>query len=726
MKKHGILAGILLLCIIFTACGAGEEKESSWRGVEEGMDDLTVITDRTEYYDLAVETEELFDLGLWERNLQDESLVNVLGMGGTVYLPLSTQFYLGEPVQLWAEVRPDTSDLYLYRKDGTGELLLSGISSRYTRPGAEYQWYLDREGNLYYSRMANYSVDSRDGVRKDYEEDASLVKFLVSGEILFEYILEPGVSVEDFCQLEDGRMYLQIRDSVERSRYYGEVDPATGDIRPVAQSEMFYELVPKLGTAGSSLAAVGYPSLSTSREFARVDFSGKGSSTLLSLVGTSYTWHEKMSLEDFRVLEDGGIELLWTDLNGVGGLMERLEMVRVEKTPIVLRGVFQGDAWIAERVALFNRQSSDYHVVIEDCGSNDPDDFARLTSVQIGSGKGPDILCGQRLLQDYIAGLLDKGALEELNAYMEASGVREEDYFPLTFSAWRQGESIYGITARMNVVGIRMDAEILGGREEPDIETLADALLARGGDGVYMWGGSSAGLLELFLEGSENLWGMVDWEKGSCDFSVPLFSKLLEAAGRYGDDGRKNPEACIADSRIFFSFYEFDSLAEQESTGKVTSGYLFDDGCHAAAAPIYTMVLNANSAHKEGAWEFICFLLNEEAQTAGEDSPVPVNRKAFEEWLKQEIDMGFTVFTSDGGTVRYTKEDATEEKQAEYRKSIEEARPFPLRPVPLIEIILQEAEDYFNGSKTIEEVSRTVTNRVQLYLDENRCAIINI
>ena len=720
MKKYGMLAGLLLLCTLFAACGAGEEKESSWRGVEKGMDDLTAITDRTEYYDLAVEAEELFDLGLWERNPPDESLVNVLAMGGTVYLPLGTQFYLGEPVQLWATVRPDTSEVYLYRKDGTGELLLSGIPSRYTKPGAEYQWYLDQEGNLYYSRMANYSAYSRDEVRKDYEEDTSFVKFLASGEVLFEYMLEPGVIVEDICQLDDGRVYLQIKDSVERTRYYGEVDPATGDIRPVGQSEMFYELVPKLGTAGSSVAAVGNSSLSMSREFVRMDFSGEGSSTLLSLVGTSYAWHEKLSLADFRVLEDGGIELLWTDLNGVGGLLERLEMVRVEKTPIVLRGVFQGDAWIAERVALFNRQSSDYHVVIEDCGNNDPDDFARLTSVQIGSGKGPDILCGQRLLQDYIAGLLDKGALEELNAYMEASGVREEDYFPLTFSVWRQGESIYGVSARMNILGIRMDEEVLGGREEPDIETLADALLARGGDGVYLRGLDSARLLKLFLEGSENLWGMVDWEKGSCDFSVPLFSKLLEAAGRYGDDGRKNPEACIAENRILFSFYEFDSLAEQEGTGKVTSGYLFDDGCHAAMTSANTMVLNANSAHKEGAWEFIRFLLGEEAQTAGDHPPAPVNRKAFEGWLKQEIDKGFMMFTSDGEMIQYTKEDATEEKQVEYRKTIEEALPLPLRPAPLIEIILQEAEDYFNGSKTIEEVSRTVTNRVQLYLDENR------
>ncbi|GFI64493.1 hypothetical protein IMSAG185_00081 [Lachnospiraceae bacterium] len=132
------------------------------------------------------------------------------------------------------------------------------------------------------------------------------------------------------------------------------------------------------------------------------------------------------------------------------------------------------------------------------------------------------------------------------------------------------------------------------------------------------------------------------------------------------------------------------------------------------------MVLNANSAHKEGAWEFIRFLLGEEAQTAGDHPPVPVNRKAFEGWLKQEIDKGFMMITSDGEMIRYTKEDATEEKQAEYRKAIEEAQPLPMRPAPLIDIVLQEAEDYFNGSKTIEEVSRTVTNRVQLYLDENR------
>lgn len=81
---------------------------------------------------------------------------------------------------------------------------------------------------------------------------------------------------------------------------------------------------------------------------------------------------------------------------------------------------------------------------MESCGySNDLKDFARLTSVQVGAGKEPDILCEDNLLQEYLIGIPDKEALKVLNPYMTASGIREEDYFPLVFSSWRQGETSY-------------------------------------------------------------------------------------------------------------------------------------------------------------------------------------------------------------------------------------------------------------------------------------------
>ena len=47
----------------------------------------------------------------------------------------------------------------------------------------------------------------------------------------------------------------------------------------------------------------------------------------------------------------------------------------------------------------------------------------------------------------------------------------------------------------------------------------------------------------------------------------------------------------------------------------------------------------------------------------------------------------------------YYGEDTSEEKLTEYRETIQEARPLPLRTRPILTIILEEAEDYFNGSR---------------------------
>ena len=53
-------------------------------------------------------------------------------------------------------------------------------------------------------------------------------------------------------------------------------------------------------------------------------------------------------------------------------------------------------------------------------------------------------------------------------------------------------------------------------------------------------------------------------------------------------------------------------------------------------------------------------------------------------------------------------------------ETLEDARPYPLRTAPILDIISEEAADYFNGSKSAAEVARLVANRVQTYLDEGR------
>lgn len=712
MKKLCKILKVFLVCMLLAACGTETEPESVWMGIGPGAD-LASITERTEYYDLAVESETLFDLGLWEKNPEKYTLTYVYS-GGTLYAPLGTQFAMGEPAQIWSEISSKGADIYLYRTDGSRELLLEGISSDYASSVSKFQCYMDQERNCYFYRT-EYSQNNG-----EYKYVGTLVKMHPSGEILYHNTLEPGFVIEDICQMEDGRIYLLLSDYENSRKVLEELEPDAGQMISESWIELPLGSI-NLGAANGSLALAGLGSGGYGIE--AVDMAAQSTCQLLFFYGTSYGWHINSLLQDFRVLEDGSIEFLWTDRDGLNCFQERMRMEKVEKIPIVLRGIFFADFWLAEQIAVFNRENSQYHVVMESCGyGNDLEDFARLTSVQVGAGKGPDILCGDYLLHDYLGGMLDKGALEVLNPYMEASGIREEDYFPLVFSSWRQGENIYGVTPKMEVSYEEIDIEVLGSREVLNIETLADALLAREEKGVYRKRLTSGQVLNLFLQGSESLWGMVDWETGSCNFDTPLFGKLLEAARRYGYEARRELEPEIAYNINLNNFFGFNSLAEQEAEGRISSGILFDDGCHGVSLPLYTMAVNANSANKEGAWEFISFLLGKEVQYREEMYLPPVHREAFDEWLEWEIYKGSEVRFENGHTVHpiYYGENTSEEKREEYRKAIEEVRSLPMRTAPILTIILDEAADYFNGSKSAEEVSLVINNRVRLYLNEQK------
>ena len=612
MRKNRSSTAIVLFCLLLSACGAKNAQEEPWRGIAPGMEDLSAVTDRTEYYDLAVESEPLFG--------QEPGVASTTVRTG--YRHLGTQFIMGEPVQLMAAVSLNEADIYLHRKDGNSELVLQDVPNSLIRSFPAGQWYLDREGNFYCIRKSFYT-SSGEGSNSYTRQDAFIAKLLPSGEILYETPLPADTDIEDICQPEDG-----------------------------------------------------------------------------------------------------SIELLWTYSDGSGSFLERLRMEKVDKIPLVCRGSISADSWLGERIARFNRENSDYHIVLEDCGiNNDIQDFARLTSIQMGAGKGPDILYGN-FMEDYMSGMLEKGALEELSPWLEASGIHEEDYIPTTFATWRQGDQIYSVNYWVPVQYYLMSEKVLGSRETPDIETLADALLSWKGEGVWQKGLNSGQVLNWFLEGSDSLWGMVDWESGSCNFYTPLFGKLLEAARRYGDDGRKNLESGICERVPLWNLFFFKWQEEREAAGQVLCGTLFDDGCYASSLSSLTMAINANSSHKEGAWEFISLLIGEESQSTGMDTlRQPVHINAFEEWLQEKLIYELTTKRVKNGadyTPAYYGEDTSEEKLAEYRQTIREARPLPLRTRPILTIILEEAEDYFNGSKSGDEITKIINNRVQLYLDEGK------
>lgn len=63
---------------------------------------------------------------------------------------------------------------------------------------------------------------------------------------------------------------------------------------------------------------------------------------------------------------------------------------------------------------------------------------------------------------------------------------------------------------------------------------------------------------------------------------------------------------------------------------------------------------------------------------------------------------------------------ALSEKEAEHiLAAIENAKPISKETSIILEIIMEESQGYFYGSKTLDEVLTIIQSRVQLYLDEN-------
>lgn len=711
---------------------------------------------------LIIDRSQLFEVDLRSREESEEG-----------FYPVGVQFYQGEPALFFVkmytpqhlslidgkyqvtnevELYPD-SGLYIQKIGGDRELLVSGgqlAESIMTEEEREQKssafshanWYVDEEGNCYYTTYhRSFYIDI---IGKEY-----FLKLDPSGNLLYKTTLAPGFEAEGFGSV-DGTMYVilggkldgtEVKRVVAFEAETGELSGTDAFVLKKSQdglgSNCFFE--------GSNCFGWGKDGLylyAGSKGIHKVDLSDGSTTLFMSFDGSAWTslLRNRWQMKSFRVLDERNVEALYyreeTEDRDISrnkeGIIERLSFLEGERKTVTLRAA-SIPSWVKLRAVEFNKTDRDYWVVLEELASGkaaDKADYVRQTSVELSSGKGPDILCGD-LIGDDIQGLLAKGMLLELGEPMKAAGISEGSFLPAAFGSWREGDKIYGINPYLNPRGymIRKDA-LPAGTGAVDIRSLMAALSARKEAAVYFAYETAVGNLKLFLEGTEDIWGMIDWEHGTCDFSGELFEQILEVSRRYAYDAKYRCQHLVR-HMSYDSIYRYDSLAERDVDGMMVSGVLFDDGCHGAVDDRNTLAVNAASRQKEGAMKFLWYLLDEKTQ-AELTQAVPVNRAALQEWIGNELEkaagdkeVSFGVLYIDEGenvrfTKSYTEADMTQERVAEYLAALEDVRVKPYRTEPVLKIIYEEAADYFNGSKSIRDVSAVIRNRVQLYLDENK------
>ena len=421
-----------------------------------------------------------------------------------------------------------------------------------------------------------------------------------------------------------------------------------------------------------------------------------------------------------------------------------------EKELVVLASLNPGED-LRSAVVEYNRQSERYHCIIEQYGNvpgtgDDTGASVRLDAALLSSSP-PDIL---DLRSVDIYKYAEKGILEDLSPYMEGSGtVRREDFLEGVLEGYTIGGSLVCVPTRFTldtIVGRDSQTSLLEGWGIEDVYTLMEShpemteLVSSGSKRLDSpEGGRAEGkgrdyMLKEFLP-AYYLERFVDWEAGECSFDSGEFRELL--LWLEGHVEKERPRTAIGVT-IWESDYvpeyallmeaggvEFDDLLriEIQIGGKVRFlGFPTADGRGTAACRVMDKLgMVSNSLHKEGAWDFLEYYISRGAEYS---YYLPTRISSLRDVAEK------AAAPRPGTSSFYSSMSIGDDTHEVYEfpqyladalmEQIEgtDFRPRSAAEEQIIEIVAEEADIYYNGDKSLEDVTAVIQNRVELLLKE--------
>lgn len=457
-------------------------------------------------------------------------------------------------------------------------------------------------------------------------------------------------------------------------------------------------------------------------------------------------------------MPDGRILCVSNNYNSPDGGVELLTMTKTdastlpEKTTLTFACMWL-DYDVRSEIINFNRANQTYRIEVRDYSEYATEDdwnagLTKLTTEMTG-GSIPDII--------YVEGMpfaqyANKGLFEDLWPFIEADaklGGREGVVEPL-FKALSTGDELYRICARFSVQTVYGLSRVVG--EEPGW-TLDELLAAYDTlpDGAsifyegYTKGDILASIAFTYID------DLVDWSTGKCYFDGELFKSLLKLTERfpaeydweanYDPDKPYTPvmQKLQLGEQMLSDFY-FDNFENYywelgtDPSGLTFIGYPTADGSVGSTFSVsQSMAMSSKCQHKDGAWEFMRYILTEEYASRN-NWQFPANRKMFDKMLKDVMTPEY--YTDENGNqVEKPKSeywpDGSEEPVPVY--AMDQATADKLMAIiedttrvggaydqTVYDIIMEQCEPFFNGQKSLDDTAKVIQSRVSLYVNEQR------
>lgn len=431
------------------------------------------------------------------------------------------------------------------------------------------------------------------------------------------------------------------------------------------------------------------------------------------------------------------------------------EVVEKETLTLGCLGISQN---LQQAVVKFNKNNDKYRIEIKDymevssAGGNGMtaamsadtyEDAINLFNNDVLTGMAPDMFTTSELNLEQLAA---KGVIEDLSPYLEKSTVvNRDDLFESVLNAYTNAgvlcaipssfvvQTVFGRTAEVGEEpGWTMEDMIAYAAQYPDSEIF-----------VHAERNSVLQYALLF-----NIESYVNWETGECSFDTPEFKSVLEFAAKYPETAEwaETEPKLLGSHEALLSLTFIDEphswqLCEAMFGEPITAiGFPSSTSSGVLVNGNESICISAASQNKEAAWTFIEDMLSAEAQ---ENSFMrwgfPIRKDAFDKLMEESMEASYQydengeILLDENGekvelsTRGYSWDDISFDLYSVKQDEVDNIKAVIDRidgivsyNMPLLSIVLEEAEPYFAGQKTVDEVADIIQSRVKIYVNESR------
>ncbi len=461
-------------------------------------------------------------------------------------------------------------------------------------------------------------------------------------------------------------------------------------------------------------------------------------------------------VRQFGQLEDGRVVAVvqdWESNDSGVALLTKKKADEVPQKETITIATMGGSYNLQSQAVRFNKASSQYHISVreyvnyDNFNENTWSDALTNLNNDITSANCPDLI---DLSSVNISQLVAKGVLEDLTPYLEKSSkLNRDDFVDNIVKAYTFDDMLVSIPAYFNIQTVVGPVSMVGSESGWTLEELI-ALAKEHPDAELFDRVSKQYILQAAMMFNED--SFIDWSTGECRFDTEEFKNILEFVNKFPDEvnleeGMDSEPTRIQNGEVLLAtayIYDFERLQMYDEIfqGEYNCvGFPTVDGTggHALSAG-EAYGITVKSAHKDAAWEFLESILTQEENDRFR-SGFPTVKSKLDEMAQKAVEPDYvtdengeilkdengepiisgtsTIGYEDGWS--YTYRTPTQEEVDAVMELMNNAKPVSFNGNDEItKIINEEAEGFFKGQKSVDEVAGIIQNRIKIYVGETK------